>query len=130
VATLEKIRRTIRERSQVSQESARQKLKDRVTPLLQGVEVDQTRLLQEIVSLTQKSDITEEIVRLESHLKAIHDLFRATEPVGKRIEFLLQETQREINTIGAKSDDVAIRHAVVDAKEEVEKMREQVQNVE
>jgi uncharacterized protein (TIGR00255 family) len=130
VSTLEKTRRTIRERSPIAQDTARQKLKDRVASLLQGVEVDHNRLLQEIITLTQKSDITEEIVRLDSHLKALLDLLRAAEPVGKRIEFLLQEVQREINTIGAKSDDVTIRHAVVSAKEEVEKMREQVQNVE
>ncbi|MBI3756468.1 MAG: YicC family protein [Deltaproteobacteria bacterium] len=130
VVALEKTRRTIRERSHSAQDTSRQKLKDRVTSLLQGVEIDHNRLLQEIITLTQKSDITEEIVRLDSHIKALTDLLRAAEPVGKRIEFLLQETQREINTIGAKSDDVAIRHAVVGAKEEVEKMREQVQNVE
>lgn len=129
-STLEKIRRTIRERSQAAQGVARQKLQDRVTALLRGVEIDNSRLLQEIITLTQKSDITEEIVRLDSHLKALNDLLRAAEPVGKRIEFLLQEIQREVNTIGAKSDDVTIRHAVVNAKEEVEKMREQVQNVE
>jgi uncharacterized protein (TIGR00255 family) len=98
--------------------------------LLKGVDIDQSRLLQEVVTLTQKSDITEEIVRFHSHLKALADLIRASEPVGKRIEFLLQEMQREINTIGAKSDDVTIRHAVVEAKEEVEKLREQVQNIE
>jgi uncharacterized protein (TIGR00255 family) len=130
ISTLEKTRRTIRERSHIAQDTTRQKLKDRVTSLLQGIELDTNRLLQEIITLTQKSDITEEIVRLDSHLKALTDLLRATEPVGKRIEFLLQETQREINTIGAKSDDVTIRHAVVGAKEEVEKMREQVQNIE
>ena len=103
---------------------------ERVSLILQGTEVEQSRLLQEVVTLTQKSDITEEIVRFHSHLTALSDLLRALEPVGKRIEFLLQETQREINTIGAKSDDVIIRHTVVEAKEEVEKMREQVQNVE
>lgn len=130
ISTLEKTRRTIRERSRIAQGSTRQKLKERVASLLQGVEFDTNRLLQEIITLTQKSDITEEIVRLDSHLKALTDLLRAPEPVGKRIEFLLQETQREINTIGAKSDDVTIRHAVVSAKEEVEKMREQVQNIE
>ncbi len=129
-STLEKIRRTIRERSHAAQNTARQKLQGRVTALLQGIEIDNSRLLQEIITLTQKSDITEEIVRLESHLTALSDLLRAAEPIGKRIEFLLQEIQREVNTIGAKSDDVTIRHTVVSAKEEVEKMREQVQNVE
>jgi uncharacterized protein (TIGR00255 family) len=130
IATLEKKRRIIHERSKISQGVIRQRLMERVSLLLQGVEVDHSRLLQEVAALTQKSDITEEIVRFHSHLTALSDLLRAPESVGKRIEFLLQEVQREINTIGAKSDDVAIRHAVVEAKEEVEKMREQVQNIE
>ncbi len=130
LATLEKNRRAILERSRVASDAGRQRLLERVTTLLQGLSVDQSRILQEIVALTQKSDITEEVVRLHSHLKALTELVRSSEPVGKRFEFLLQEVQREINTIGAKSDDVMIRHAVVDAKEEVEKMREQVQNIE
>jgi uncharacterized protein (TIGR00255 family) len=94
------------------------------------VELDQNRLLQEIVALTQKSDITEELVRLQSHLEALTETLRSHNPVGKRIDFLLQEMQREINTIGAKADDTAIRHLVVAAKEEVEKLREQAQNIE
>jgi uncharacterized protein (TIGR00255 family) len=130
VSALEKKRRAIQERSRIAQDSIRQRLTERVAGLLQGVDIDQSRLLQEVVTLTQKSDITEEIVRLQSHLKALTTLVRAHEPVGKRIEFLLQEIQREINTIGAKSDDVMIRHTVVEAKEEVEKLREQVQNIE
>lgn len=130
IALLEKKRRAIQERSSIAQDTVRQRIMERVSSMLQGTEVEQSRLLQEVVTLTQKSDITEEIVRLHSHLSALADLLRIPEPVGKRIEFLLQEIQREINTIGAKSDDVTIRHTVVEAKEEVEKMREQVQNIE
>jgi uncharacterized protein (TIGR00255 family) len=130
IAALEKKRRAVHERSKIAQEAIRQRLMERVLSLLQTVETDHSRLLQEVVTLTQKSDITEEIVRFDSHLTALSGLLRDSEPVGKRIEFLLQEIQREINTIGAKSDDVTIRHAVVEAKEEVEKMREQVQNIE
>lgn len=130
LALLEKTRRAIAERSRIVQEQGRQRLQERVAVLTQGLGIDPSRILQEIITLTQKSDITEEIVRLHSHLKALTELARSPEPVGKRFEFLLQEVQREINTIGAKSDDVEIRHAVVEAKEEVEKMREQVQNIE
>ncbi len=114
----------------IVQETVRARLKERVTDLLRGVEIDQSRLLQEVATLAQRSDITEELVRLHSHLKALAGLLRAHEPVGKRIDFLLQEIQREVNTIGAKADDVDIRHLVVAAKEEVEKLREQVQNIE
>lgn len=128
--TLDQIRRAVKTRSGIVQETARKRLRERITNLLQGVELDQSRLLQEVATLAQRSDITEEIVRLHSHIEALTGLLRLHEPVGKRIDFLLQEIQREINTIGAKADDVTIRHLVVQAKEEVEKLREQVQNVE
>jgi uncharacterized protein (TIGR00255 family) len=130
VLSLEKTRRTIVKRSSIVLQMSRKKLMERVTPLLQGVQIEQSRLLQEVVALTQKSDITEEVVRLGSHLEALSDTLRLHEPVGKRIDFLLQEIQREVNTIGAKAEDTMMRHLVVAAKEEVEKLREQVQNVE
>ena len=130
VTALDTVRRAVKDRSQIAQDAVRERLKERVTSLLQGVEIDQSRLLQEVATLAQRSDITEELVRLHSHLKALAGLLRAHEPVGKRLDFLLQEIQREVNTIGAKADDVDIRHLVVAAKEEVEKLREQAQNIE
>ena len=130
IASVSKVRRAVAARTDRVQTASRDKLAVRVRTFLAGTEVDQTRLLQEVVSLTQKSDITEELVRLHSHLEAMLDLLRKHEPVGKRMDFLLQEINREINTIGAKADDAPIRHLVVEAKEEVEKLREQVQNIE
>lgn len=134
VTTLEQIRRKVKARSGIVYENTRERLKDRVNNLLQGLlqgtEIDQSRLLQEAAALAQRGDITEELVRLQSHLEALSGHLRSAEPVGKRIDFLLQEVQREVNTIGSKADDVAVRHLVVAAKEEVEKLREQVQNVE
>jgi uncharacterized protein (TIGR00255 family) len=134
VATLAQLRRKINARTSIVYENTKERLKDRVHHLLQGllegVEIDQSRLLQEVAALAQRGDITEELVRLQSHLEALNGHLRSTEPVGKRIDFLLQEVQREINTIGSKADDVEVRHLVVSAKEEVEKLREQVQNVE
>jgi uncharacterized protein (TIGR00255 family) len=130
VAILERARRAIMKRNPIVQQTLREKLQERVTIMLQGIEIEQSRLFQEVVALTQKSDITEELVRLESHLQALSEAVQSNEPVGKRIDFLLQEVQREINTIGAKVEDTTIRHLVVSAKEEVEKLREQVQNVE
>jgi uncharacterized protein (TIGR00255 family) len=134
IATLDQIRRKVKARSSVVYENTRERLKDRINTalqgLLQGVEVDQSRLLQEVATLVQRGDITEELVRLQSHLEALSSHCRSAEPVGKRIDFLLQEVQREVNTIGSKADDVEVRHLVVSAKEEVEKLREQVQNVE
>ena len=130
IKTLSKVRRTVATRTGRVQTASRDKLAERVRTFLAGTEVDQARLLQEVVTLTQKSDITEELVRLQSHLEAMSDLLGKHEPVGKRMDFLLQEINREINTIGAKADDAPIRHLVVEAKEEVEKIREQVQNIE
>lgn len=130
ITNLSKVRRTVATRTDRVQIASREKLTERVRTFLAGTEFDQARLLQEVVTLTQKSDITEELVRLQSHLEAMTDLLRKHEPVGKRIDFLLQEINREINTIGAKADDAPIRHLVVEAKEEVEKIREQVQNIE
>jgi uncharacterized protein (TIGR00255 family) len=130
IAVLERARQAISRRTPVVQELLREKLRERVTNLLQRVDIDQGRLLQEVAALTQRSDITEELVRLQSHVQALTEALRSNEPVGKRIDFLLQEVQREINTIGAKADDTTIRHLVVAAKEEVEKLREQVQNIE
>ncbi len=130
IAILEKIRRSIGRRSTHTKQATQEKLADKVTALLPHLESDRRRVLQEVANLAQKSDITEECVRLQSHLGAFSDLLRLAEPVGKRMDFLLQEMQREINTIGAKADDASIRHLVVQAKEEVEKIREQVQNIE
>ena len=130
IATLEKIRRSVERRSARTQQATRQKLADKVTALLPHLDSDRRRVLQDVASLAQKNDITEECVRLQSHFGAFADFLRLVEPVGKRMDFLLQEMQREINTIGAKADDASIRHLVVQAKEEVEKIREQVQNVE
>jgi uncharacterized protein (TIGR00255 family) len=134
ISILDQIRRKVKARSGIVYDNTRERLKDRITNvlqgLLQGVEIDQSRLLQEVATLVQRGDITEELVRLQSHLKALGGYCRSAEPVGKRIDFLLQEVQREVNTIGSKADDVEVRHLVVSAKEEVEKLREQVQNVE
>ena len=130
ISALEKLRRSVQRRTGQSRQLMRQKLADRIMPLLTHLETDRSRVLQEVASLVQKSDITEELVRLQSHLHAFSDLLRLEESVGKRMDFLLQEMQREVNTMGAKADDAPIRHLVVQAKEEVEKIREQVQNIE
>jgi uncharacterized protein (TIGR00255 family) len=92
--------------------------------------VDASRLEQEVALLVERSDIAEELTRLDIHIAHMAGLVAKGEPQGRRLDFLLQEMAREINTIGAKSQDSAIAHAVVDLKAEIEKMREQVQNVE
>jgi len=108
----------------------RARLDDRLTALLGGRGIDAARLAQEAAVLAERADVSEEIVRLGSHLDALAGLVRETAPVGKRIEFLLQEINRELNTIGSKAGDLEITNWVIDGKAAVEKIREQVQNVE
>lgn len=120
----------IRERAPLVLEENHQKLKTRLTQLLEGVELDQTRLVQEMALMADRCDITEELVRLASHFKQFDETLLLHEPVGRKLDFLMQEMNREINTIGSKSNDAAIATLVVSIKAEMEKMREQVQNIE
>jgi len=92
--------------------------------------IDPARIEQEIALLLERSDISEELVRLSSHVEQMVAYLPDDEPVGRRLDFLLQEMAREINTIGAKSQDLRIAHLVIELKAEIERMREQVQNVE
>ncbi len=110
----------------------RQRLKERADRLCAGsdVEVDGARLEQEIAIFAERCDICEELTRLESHCAQFVGLLESQESTGRRLDFLLQEMAREANTVGAKSLDAAVAHAVVDVKAEIERMREQVQNVE
>jgi uncharacterized protein (TIGR00255 family) len=108
----------------------RQKLKARLDLLLDGIEMDEARLAQEIALMADRSDITEELVRLASHFSQFDGALLLSEPVGRKLDFLMQEMNREVNTIGSKSNDVEITTLVIQIKAEMEKMREQVQNVE
>jgi len=106
------------------------RLKERIKKMSQGVEVDPIRLAQEVAIMADRSDISEELIRLGSHLKQFEALFKESQPVGKKMEFLLQEMNREINTVGSKSLESEISHQVVSIKSELEKLREQIQNIE
>jgi len=107
----------------------REKLEKRISTLLGPEQLDPQRLAQEIVLLADKMDITEETVRLASHLEACRISLEQGTLTGKRLDFLAQEINREINTIGAKSSHTEIIHRVVDVKTELEKIREQAQNL-
>ena len=122
--------RRIRTRVPVIQEASRQRLQNRVSRLIAGIEMDAARVVQEIGTLVERGDVTEELVRLDSHLGAVGAAVKEAGPAGKRIEFLLQEVLRELNTTGAKTADAGINGWVLAGKAEVEKLREQVQNVE
>jgi uncharacterized protein (TIGR00255 family) len=106
------------------------RLQDRLRSLLEGMEIDPSRFQQEIAFLAERTDITEEIVRAESHLAQLRTLLEGNEPVGRKMDFLLQEIHREVNTVSAKVNDAEISQRVVEIKSELEKIREQVQNIE
>ncbi len=105
-------------------------LRDRINRLLDGIDIDPVRLAQEAALLADKADVTEEMVRLRSHVSQFKSFLESNEPVGRRLDFLLQEFLREVNTIASKIANGDIAHMSVDLKNEVEKLREQVQNIE
>lgn len=111
-------------------EHERQRLRDRVTQIVGEAGIDETRLTMEIVLLSEKLDVAEECVRLRSHIKHMRQYIASSENAGRKLNFLLQEMNREVNTIGSKSNHADIAIIVVEMKEELERMREQVQNVE
>jgi len=120
------------QRAELVAPAMRSKLEERLERLLNGtsLQLDVVRLEQEIALLADRSDVTEEVTRIGSHLDQFASMLESSEPVGRRLDFLLQEVARESNTLGAKSQDSGLSHLVVELKAEVEKMREQVQNVE
>ncbi len=105
-------------------------LKKRLVNLLAGIELDPARLAQEVAILADKSDITEELVRLHSHIRQFRNFMEEAKPVGRRLDFILQEFLREINTMAAKINDTTTIHKTVELKNEAEKLREQIQNLE
>lgn len=120
----------IKELAPIVEQQIRQRLISKLDDLLSGREVDQDRILTEVAIYADKADITEECIRLESHAQQFILALQADEPVGRRLEFLIQEMNREINTIGSKANQQNIPALVVLAKSELEKMKEQVQNIE
>lgn len=110
--------------------SYREKLLKRFRQLDLACKLDEARVLTEIFFLAERADITEEILRTKSHLQQLQDVLDSSGAIGRKLEFILQELNREINTIGSKSSEILISHAVVEIKSDLEKMREQVQNIE
>lgn len=108
----------------------RDRLRKKITELLDRSYVDETRLAQEVAYLAERSDISEEIARLKSHLTQLRELLSGDGEIGKKLDFLLQETNREANTVLSKSAELSICDAAIEIKTEVEKLREQAQNVE
>jgi uncharacterized protein (TIGR00255 family) len=108
-----------------------QRLKERIVALTRDmVEIDPERITQEAAFLAGKSDISEEIVRVASHIKQFRTIMKSEEPAGRKLNFLLQELHREFNTMGSKTEKAHVSHTIVEVKSELEKIREQLQNVE
>jgi len=109
-------------------EELRSRLQQRVDEL--AIEIDSDRLGAEIALLAERSDVREEVVRLETHIKRVNALIDKTEPIGQELDFLAQELLRETNTLGSKSKDLQINSLIIDMKVQIERFREQVRNVE
>lgn len=129
IACIEEIREVISARAPLVVEDYRIRLRERIAAMTEG-EIDEARLLTEIAIFADRAAIDEELVRLLSHTAQIRRTVEMAEPVGRKLDFLVQELNREVNTIGSKAMDAEIAQCVVQAKGEIEKLREQVQNIE
>jgi uncharacterized protein (TIGR00255 family) len=130
LAAIRKSLDQVSERAPLRPLEAKERMVARIKPLLDDVEMDPIRIAQEVALLADRLDCTEECVRLAAHLDQFRHLIESPELSGRKLNFLLQEMNREANTIGSKANDVEIGHAVIVMKEEIERIREQVQNVE
>lgn len=120
----------ITNRAPATVQEYRQRLEQRLKELLPDGIIDETRILTEVAIFAERSDLTEELVRLNSHLNQLRNIVSSDGPIGRKLEFLLQEIHREVNTIGSKSHDTDIASHVLEMKAQIEKLREQAQNVE
>ena len=127
---LEKYLNTVDKRAPILVEEYREKLNDRINHMLKDVTVDDSRLAQEVALFSERSDVTEEIVRIRSHLQQFREYLSFDDALGRRLDFLIQEINREVNTLSSKASDSSISKVSVEMKAELEKLREQIQNVE
>jgi uncharacterized protein (TIGR00255 family) len=128
---LEELVCRMRERSPQTVQEYREKLETQMRDLLSGFgEIDQSRLLMEVALMAERMNIDEELVRLQSHIQQFFDALNADGAIGRKLDFIVQEMNREVNTIGSKANDFPLSSMVVEAKSILEQIREQVQNVE
>lgn len=131
IDTMRKAARHVQKRAPQVQQNYRQQLLERVKNAgIEAAKIEEERVLKEVIFFADRSDISEEITRLQSHFKQFDDCVNSQEPVGRMLDFLAQEMNREINTLGSKANDATISREVVVLKTELEKFREQAQNVE
>jgi len=127
---LEVLGRELESRAPLVVLDVRERLQKRIEELVGQAQLDESRLAQEVAILAEKSDVTEELTRFKSHIQQFRALLKASGPRGRQLEFVLQEMHREINTMGSKANDVEIGQRVIQIKTELERLREQLQNVE
>lgn len=127
---VERLTYFVEERAPISLKENENRLRERITEFLHSSEVNEDRILTEIAIMLDKLSIDEEITRLKIHIQNFNDIINEEGPIGRKLDFLIQELNREANTIGSKSNDIEITSAVVMLKSEIEKLREQTQNVE
>ena len=120
----------IEERSPKCLSEYRQRLTDKISEVLQSTDIDEARILTEAAIYADKIAVDEETVRLRSHFEELDGILESSEPIGRRLDFLVQEINREINTIGSKCNDITISKLVIGLKNDLEKVREQIQNLE
>lgn len=127
---IESVLKLISQRSPEVVREYKAKLESRIKEIMEQQVVDENRLAMEVAIFADRCSIDEEIVRLGSHISQLRDTLNAKQPVGRKLDFLVQEMNREINTIGSKANDLVITKNVIDLKSEIEKIREQIQNIE
>lgn len=120
----------IESRSEESVNDYKQRLEQKISEILNNSDFDESRVLTEVAIFADKVAVDEETVRLKSHISQLRSVFESGEPIGRKLDFIVQEMNRETNTIGSKAQSIEITSAVVDMKSEIEKIREQIQNIE
>ena len=130
ISSIEALGKSISTKQSITIQQFQGKLKEKIQTLTTGIEIDPARIAQESALLADRCDVTEELVRLESHLDQFNKLVSSHEPQGRKLEFLTQEINREVNTMGSKTIDLEVSKAVIEMKSCLEKIREQLANIE
>lgn len=127
---IENVLKAIVERAPEVVKEYKKKLENRIKELLEQQTIDESRIAMEVAMFSDRCSVDEELVRLGSHINQLRETLNIEQPVGRKLDFLIQEMNREINTIGSKANDLSITRNVIDLKSEIEKIREQIQNLE
>ena len=130
ISSIETLRKSIAAKQFITIQKFQEKLNEKIKILTSGIEIDPARIAQESALLADRCDVTEEIVRLKSHLEQFNILIASNDPQGRKLEFLTQEINREVNTTGSKTIDLEVSRAVIEMKSCLEKIREQLANIE